>query len=101
MRSAPQLVPGGVALRAMTEGHASANEAANLARNDPHPPMARDHRGWHVAPAPDGRGAPEQPQGPPPHRTRGFLWFVLALLVLNWASYLFFQPATGQQRVAV
>ncbi len=85
----------------MTEGHDSANEAASSARNDPHPPMARDHRGWHVAPAPDGRGAPEQPKGPPPHRTRGFLWFVLALLVLNWASYLFFQPATSQQRVAV
>jgi cell division protease FtsH len=79
----------------------NANEATGLSRNDPHPPMARDKRGWHVAPAPDGRGAPEQPTPPPAHRRRGFIWFVVALFALNWASYFLFQPASSEQRVAV
>ncbi|MGH2865270.1 MAG: ATP-dependent zinc metalloprotease FtsH, partial [Solirubrobacteraceae bacterium] len=47
-------------------------------------------------------GMPEQtPSGPPPHRMRGFWWFVLGLLALNWLSLLFFQPATSEQRVTV
>jgi cell division protease FtsH len=63
--------------------------------------MPRDKRGWQVSPAPDGRGMPEQAQSrPPPHRTRGFLWFVLALVALNWISLLAFQPG-GEQRVTV
>jgi cell division protease FtsH len=71
-------------------------------RRDAHPPLPRDKRGWHVAPAPDGRGMPEQPpSGPPAHRRPGFLWFVLLLLVVNWASYFVFRPATGEQRVTV
>ncbi|HTC73240.1 MAG TPA: ATP-dependent zinc metalloprotease FtsH [Solirubrobacteraceae bacterium] len=41
------------------------------------------------------------PSGPPPHRMRGFWYFVLALLALNVLSVLFFQPATGEQRVTV
>jgi cell division protease FtsH len=73
-----------------------------VGRRDAHPPMPRDKRGWHVAPAPDGRGMPEQaPSGRPAHRRPGFLWFVLLLLVLNWASYFIFQPASGEQRVTV
>jgi cell division protease FtsH len=71
------------------------------ARNDAHPPMPRDKRGWQVAPAPDGRGMPEQPAQRPPHRRPGFLWFVLALIALNWISVLAFQPSTGEQRVTV
>jgi cell division protease FtsH len=64
--------------------------------------MPRDKRGWHVAPAPDGRGMPEQqPSGPPAHRRPGFLWFVLILVALNWLSLLVFQPSTGQQRITV
>ncbi len=63
--------------------------------------MPRDKRGWHVAPAPDGRGMPEHPPGPPPHRWRGFWWFVVALLALNWLSLLFFQPSAGETRVTV
>ncbi len=71
-------------------------------RSDTHPPMPRDKRGWHVSPAPDGRGMPEQtPKGPPAHRTRGFLWFVLFLLALNWVSVLLFEPSAGEPRVTV
>src|SRR5262249_21747611 len=71
-------------------------------KTDAHPPMQRDKRGWHVAPAPDGRGTPEHtPSGPPAHRRRGFLWFVLALIALNWLTLLVFQPSTGQPRVTV
>jgi cell division protease FtsH len=45
---------------------------------------------------------PEQtPSGPPAHRRRGFLWFVLALIALNWLTLLVFQPSTGQPRVTV
>jgi cell division protease FtsH len=64
--------------------------------------MPRDKRGWHVAPAPDGRGMPEQqPTSPPPHRRQAFWWFVLGLIAINWLSVLFFQPSTGEQRVTV
>jgi cell division protease FtsH len=77
------------------------SDGRNQDRSETHPPMPRDKRGWHVAPAPDGRGMPEQAQEkPPPHRTRGFLWFVLALIALNWISLLAFQPG-GEQRVTV
>ncbi len=71
-------------------------------RSEAHPPLPRDKRGWQVAPAPDGRGMPEHANpGPPPHRLRGFWYFVLALIALNWLSVLFFQPSTGEQRVTV
>src|SRR5277367_6300283 len=71
-------------------------------RSEAHPPLPRDKRGWSVAPAPDGRGMPEHaPSGPPPHRMRGFWYFVLALLALNVLSVLFFQPSSGEQRVTV
>jgi cell division protease FtsH len=63
------------------------------------PPMPRDKRGWQVAPAPDGRGTPPSTQ-PPAHRTRGFIWFVAALLAINWLSVLLFQPAS-QPRVTI
>jgi cell division protease FtsH len=63
--------------------------------------MPRDKRGWQVAPAPDGRGMPEQERpSPPPHRRPGFIWFVLALIALNWISVLALQPS-GQPRVTV
>jgi cell division protease FtsH len=83
---------------------ASPSESAdsNASRTDVHPPMPRDKRGWQVAPAPDGRGMPEQAQSrPPAHRRPGFLWFVLILIAVNWLSVLFFQPATGQPRVSI
>ncbi|MGA2926843.1 MAG: cell division protein FtsH, partial [Solirubrobacteraceae bacterium] len=62
--------------------------------------MQRDKKGWRVAPAPDGRGMPEQGKPPPPHRWRGFWIFCAVLLALNWLSVLLFQPA-GQPRVSV
>ncbi len=79
------------------------SESTDAKRRDAHPPMPRDKRGWQVSPAPDGRGMPEQtPSGPPPHRRPGFLWFVLALLALNWVSLLVFQPSSNsEQRVTV
>ncbi len=67
---------------------------------DPRKPMPRDERGWHVAPAPDGRGMPEPPPARSPHRSRGFLIFVIALVALNWGSVLLFAPG-GQPRVRV
>jgi cell division protease FtsH len=38
---------------------------------------------------------------PPPHRRRGFLWFVLGLLALNWVIVLASQPGKGEKRVTV
>ena len=74
----------------------------STSRTDAHPPMPRDKRGWQVAPAPDGRGMPEQaPGGPPVHRRPGFLWFVLVLIAVNWLSLLLFQPSSSQQRITV
>src|SRR5690349_12751004 len=56
-------------------------------------PMPRDKQGWRVAPAPDGRGMPEEHKPPPPHRWRGLWIFFLFLLALNWISVLVFQPS--------
>ena len=62
--------------------------------------MPRDKGGWQVAPAPDGRGMPDQHKPSPPHRWRGLWIFAIVLLALNWISVLVFQP-TGQPRVKV
>src|SRR5271166_3058938 len=73
-----------------------------LTQGGAHPPMPRDKGGWQVAPAPDGRGMPEQtPTGRPAHRRPGFLWFVLILIAVNWLSVLLFAPSTGEPRVTV
>jgi cell division protease FtsH len=71
----------------------------HLHKRKSQPPMPRDKRGWQVAPAPDGRGTPPSTQ-PPAHRTRGFIYFVVALLALNWLSVLLFQPSS-QPRVTI
>src|SRR6201992_222090 len=66
----------------------------------PPAPMPRDKQGWRVAPAPDGRGLPDQHKPSPPHRLRGFWIFVVVLLAINWLSVLLFQPG-GETRVKV
>ena len=83
-------------------GSATSPDRPGGERSEAHPPLPRDKRGWQVSPAPDGRGMPEHTQaGPPPHRRPGFLYFVLALLAINWLSVLFFQPTNGEPRVTV
>jgi cell division protease FtsH len=76
------------------------NQAQDPRKAVPPAPMPRDKGGWRVAPAPDGRGLPDEHKPPPPHRLRGFWIFVLALLAINWLSVLLFQPP-GQQRVKI
>jgi cell division protease FtsH len=66
----------------------------------PPAPMPRDKQGWRVAPAPDGRGLPDEHKPAPPHRWRGLWIFFVVLLALNWLSVLVFQPST-QPRVKV
>jgi len=66
----------------------------------PPAPLPREEGGWHVAPAPDGRGTPEKPKPTSPHRLRGFWIVVLVLLALNWASALAVAPS-GEARVRV
>ncbi len=80
----------------------AAGDAVALYADDRPPPvsMPRDKRGWRVAPAPDGRGMPEEHKPRPPHRLRGFWIFVLVLLAFNWLSVLVFQPP-AQPRVKV
>jgi cell division protease FtsH len=66
----------------------------------PPAPMPRDKQGWRVAPAPDGRGMPDEHKPPPPHRWRGLWIFFLVLLALNWLSVLVFQPSS-EPRITV
>src|SRR5579862_2687215 len=62
--------------------------------------MPQDRGGWRVAPAPDGRGMPEDHRPRPPHRLRAFWIFFLVLLALNWISVLLAQPG-AEPRVKV
>ena len=63
----------------------------------PPAPMPRDKEGWRVAPAPDGRGMPDQHKPTPPHRLRGFWILVIVLLAVNWIFVLAFQPGSSSQ----
>ena len=62
--------------------------------------MPRDKGGWRVAPAPDGRGAPDEKKPTPPHRQRRFWTFVLVLLAINFLLAVTTRT-TGQPRVTV
>jgi cell division protease FtsH len=73
---------------------------ADASSADSTPPMPRDEGGWRVAPAPDGRGAPEEGRGPPPHAQRWFWLILLGLLVVNWGAVLMF-GSSGPPRVKV
>ena len=86
----------------MPEPTSNKPETSGTDRSETHPRLPRDKRGWHVSPAPDGRGMPEQaPTGPPAHRRPAFIWFVVGLIALNWLSVLFFEPSSGEQRVQI
>jgi cell division protease FtsH len=64
--------------------------------------LPRDERGWRVAPAPDGRGAPPPPPGGRRRLRPGrFGWVVLALLALNWVPVLLLTTSSHQPRVAI
>jgi cell division protease FtsH len=80
--------------------HFPLQQSGDTQKAAPPAPLPRDKRGWRAAPAPDGRGTPDQPRRTPPHRFRGFWVFVLVLLALNWASVLVTRPAS-QQRAMV
>ncbi|HUE28311.1 MAG TPA: ATP-dependent zinc metalloprotease FtsH [Solirubrobacteraceae bacterium] len=82
----------------MAEGESKAPSPSN--GQQAVPPLPRDKQGWRVAPAPDGRGMPDEHKPSPPHRLRGFWIFLIALLAINWISVLAFQ-APGQPRVKV
>ncbi|MGZ4324129.1 MAG: ATP-dependent zinc metalloprotease FtsH [Solirubrobacteraceae bacterium] len=77
------------------------NEPPDRKKSVPPSPMPRDQQGWRVAPAPDGRGMPDQHKPRPPHRLRGFWIFVLVLLAVNWLSVLIFRPSSSEPRVKV
>src|SRR5262245_33614938 len=81
-------------------GSTSEHPRRATSKNGLPPPPMRDPGGWGVAPAPDGRGAPEQPRPPAPHRRPRFWMAVVALLVVNLFLMLVFRPA-GERRVRV
>jgi cell division protease FtsH len=62
--------------------------------------MPQDKGRWRVAPAPDGRGMPDEHKPRPPHRLRGFWIFVAALLLINVLSVVMSQRG-GEPRVKV
>jgi cell division protease FtsH len=66
----------------------------------PPPPMPQDKGRWRVAPAPDGRGMPDEHKPSPPHRLRGFWIFVAILLLINVLSVVMSQ-GSGQPRVKI
>lgn len=53
----------------------------------PPAPMPRSKGRWRVAPAPDGRGMPEEHKPRPPHRLRAFWIVFLVLLAVNWRRF--------------
>jgi cell division protease FtsH len=85
-------------MRSVTDSQQASNTPSHPDdKGAPPASMPRDRGGWRVAPAPDGRGMPEEHKPPPPHRLRGFWIFFVALLALNWIFVLIFQPASAQR----
>ena len=85
----------------MAEADGDSRDQKDATRAVPPAPMPRDRKGWRVAPAPDGRGMPEEHKPTPPHRLRGFWIAVAVVLALNWLSVLIFAPSNQQPRVKV
>ena len=65
----------------------------------PPAPLQHGKGRWRVAPAPDGRGMPDEHKPSPPHRWRGFWILFAVLLAVNWLSLLMVH--SGQSRVKV
>jgi cell division protease FtsH len=66
----------------------------------PLPPRSdRDKPSWRVSPAPDGRGAPPEKRPRFPAPPRRFLWILVILLVVNWASVAIFAPEKERIRI--
>ncbi len=84
----------------MNDDRQDLNGRRTVDRAVPPAPMPQDERGWRVAPAPDGRGMPEQRKPRSPFRRRGFWIVVLVLLALNWFSVLMTRPG-AEPRVTV
>src|ERR1700761_7692032 len=76
------------------------SEREDVEKAVPPAPMPHDQRGGRGAPAPDGRGMPEEHKPTPPHRWRGFWIFFVVLLAVNWLSVLLVHPSS-QPRVEV
>ncbi len=85
----------------MAEPGQDSNGAPDPRKAVPPAPMPRDRQGWRVAPAPDGRGMPDEHKPRPPHRLRGFWIAVIVVLAVNWLLVLLVTPPSGQQRVKV
>src|SRR6201989_3017193 len=62
--------------------------------------LPQDNGRWRVAPAPDGRGMPDEHKPAPPHRLRGFWIFVAVLLLINVLSVVATR-SSGEPRVKV
>jgi len=86
-------------VRRLAGGDELGEASTQLHKRKTQPQLPRDKRGWQVAPAPDGRGTPPSTKRPM-FRQRGFIYFIVALLALNWLSVLLFEPAT-QPRVTI
>ena len=79
----------------MGDDHQDLNGRRTDDKAVPPSPMPQDERGWRVAPAPDGRGMPEQHKSRSTFRRRGFWIIVLVLLTVNWLSVLMTRPGAA------
>lgn len=96
--SAMSMTPGGPV--DSTAGGTQPDGSPNVRKAVPPAPLPRDKRGWRVAPAPDGRGTPEEHKPRPPHRVPTFWVVFVGLLVVNVLAVGMSRPA-GEPRVKV
>jgi len=72
--------------------------AAGKPAEKPSRPARRGSAGWHIEPAPDGRGNPPEPKPPLVPRNGRFAAFLLALLVVNLVlSFTTGEPPSREQ----
>jgi cell division protease FtsH len=84
----------------VADSNLSSGSSQDAQKSSPPAPPVRDKGGWRVAPAPDGRGMPDEHKPTPPHRMRAFWLLLLGLLAINWLFVLIGQPSS-EQRVTV